>query len=717
MNLNAQIPAWFTRMRPRKDAGVRANWRTRACAALIVLAATAIALPAQTFRSLHSFSGVDGATPYDTLVLATDGNLYGTTSSGGANNDSGCVNGCGAVFKITPSGSLTLLYSFCSQSNCTDGDQPYAGLVQGTDGNLYGTTLEGSVSGNGTVFKITTSGTLTTLYSFCLLSNCTDGAFPYAGLTLATDGNFYGATSAGGGITDAGTVFKITPGGTLTTLYAFCYLGCTGGYAPVDAPVEGTDGNFYGTTVTGGTYGYGTVFKITPSGTLTTLYNFCAQNDCADGEYPYAGLIQATDGNFYGTTEAGGAGQGGTIFKISASGELTTLYNFCSESGCVDGGNPYSPLIQAKDGNFYGTTYWGGAYSAGAVFKITPGGAFTVLHSFDTTDGENPNGALVEAAPGTFYGTTSGGGTGVCAGGYIGCGTVFSLSVGSSGSPLSLGLHFDFDGSGTGTDYTIWRPSSGTWYVLPTNGGTSIETQWGKSGDIVVPGDYDGDGITDHAVWRPSDGTWYVILSSTGKSVSYAWGESTDVPVPGDYDGDGKTDYAMWRPSTGTWWVVYSSTGRTVSQQWGLSTDLPVLGDFDGDGKTDYAVWRPSDGTWYVILSSTGQHVSQQWGLSTDIPVTGDYDGDGRTDYAIWRPSSGTWYVIYSSTGQHVSQAFGLSTDIAVARDYDGDNKTDYAIWRPSTGTWWVIFSSTGKTVTTQWGLSTDVPVNKPTGE
>jgi uncharacterized repeat protein (TIGR03803 family) len=712
--------------------------RKQSCFAFLLCATTAIGLRAQTFTTLLSFDNADGNDPQGSLIQATtDGNFYGVTYGGGANSTCmfGRDSGCGTVFKINPSGALTTLYNFCSQKNCADGANPWLGLVQASDGNFYGTTqvggayytscmAEGIDSGCGTVFKITPSGTLTTLHSF----DVADGAWPVSGLIQGTDRNLYGTTLSAGAHNNGGTVFKITLTGTLTTLYSFCsQSGCTDGADPYGTLLQASDGDFYGTTSAGGAHGDGTVFKITSSGTLTTLYSFCSQSSCGDGSDPQAGLIQATDGNFYGTTSAGGTSHYcsidngcGTVFKITPSGTLTTLYNFCSQNGCTDGSYSVTGLMQASDGNFYGTALTGGANSCisggtnlgcGTVFKITSQGAFTTLRSFDGTDGSFPYGAPVQATDGRLYGTTNAGGASVsCTGG---CGTVYSLPV----SALSLAMHFDFDGEGTGTDYTIWRPSSGTWYVLPTNGGTSIETQWGKSGDIVVPGDYDGDGITDYAVWRPSAGTWYVILSSTGKSVSYAWGESTDVPVPGDYDGDGKTDYAMWRPSTGAWWVVYSSTGRTVSQQWGLSTDLPVLGDFDGDGKTDYAVWRPSDGTWYVILSSTGQHVSQQWGLSTDIPVTGDYDGDGRTDYAIWRPSSGTWYVIYSSTGQHVSQAFGLSTDIAVARDYDGDNKTDYAIWRPSTGTWWVIFSSTGKTVTTQWGLSTDVPVNKPTGE
>src|ERR1035441_6913890 len=291
------------------------NWGTRACAVLVLCATTAIALPAQTLTTLYSFCSqsrcTDGDGPRAGLVQTTNGDLYGTTAAGGANRLGG------TVFKITPGGTLTTLYSFCSQTNCTDGSNSFAGLVQAANGDLYGTTGDGGANGYGAVFKITPSGTLTTLYNFCSQTNCTDGAGPQAGLVQAANGNLYGTTSSYP-FNTGGTIFKITPSGTLTTLYSFCsQSGCTDGEGPRAGLVQATNGDFYGTTDGGGSNNGGTVFKITPSGTLTTLYTFCSQSGCTDGASPNAGLVQDTNGDFYGTTSAGGANGGGTVFRLS----------------------------------------------------------------------------------------------------------------------------------------------------------------------------------------------------------------------------------------------------------------------------------------------------------------------------------------------------------------------------------------------------------------
>ncbi len=381
------------------------------CVIFVFCVTTVMASPAQTFTIVASFDGNNAKYPQASVIQGADGNFYGTAPKGGNDN-------YGTVFKVTPGGTVTMLYSFADN----DGAKPWAPLMQASDGNFYGTTSWGGtsnncynngVSGCGTVFKITPAGTLTTLYSF----SSSDGSNPTAGLVQASDGNFYG-TSSGAPYTD-GTVFKITPAGTLTTLHTF--LGSDGA-TPTGGLLQASDGDFYGTTYYGGTDNDGTVFKITSGGTLTTLHNFAS----SDGAQPWGGLVQASDGNFYGTTSVGGTNGGGTVFKITPAGTLTTLYNFCAQSSCADGATAYDALMQASDGNLYGTTYIGGAYNYGTMFKITLGGTLTTLHSFCAqpycSDGSHPFAGLVQASNGSLYGTTyDGGGNG-------GYGTVFSQS-------------------------------------------------------------------------------------------------------------------------------------------------------------------------------------------------------------------------------------------------------------------------------------------------
>jgi len=389
------------------------RWR-RTCFVIFLCTATA-ASSAQTFTTLHSFNVTAPEGPKSGLVQATNGNLYGTTFLGGTGE-------MGTVFMVTPGGKLKTLQSF----NGTNGSGP-SGLVLATNGNLYGTTSAGGAdffecggASCGTVFQIAPAGALTTLHSF---DGTDEGGNPisYTGLVQATNRSFYGATNKGGAY-GFGTLFKITAAGTLTTLHSFDPINGEGvGMAGL---VQATNGYLYGTTDEGGTDGSGTVFRITPTGALTTLYNF----SLAAGAGPYAGLIQATDGNLYGTTQIGGTYSMGTVFKITPTGTQTTLYNF---SG-ADGSYPEAGLVQATDGNFYGTTFQGGANGEGTIFQISPTGTLATLYSFcnqaHCSDGANPGAGLVQATDGSFYGTTEKGGTGNnCS---PGCGTVFRLSVG-----------------------------------------------------------------------------------------------------------------------------------------------------------------------------------------------------------------------------------------------------------------------------------------------
>jgi uncharacterized repeat protein (TIGR03803 family) len=318
---------------------------------------------------------LDGAVPSG-VVEATDGNFYGTTQTGGS-------TGRGTLFKLTSRG-LTTIHVFC-EGNCSDGSTPLAPLVQAADHNFYGTTEFSGINNGGTIFRVNSEGVVTTLYSFCAKSQCRDGNAPIAGLVQGSDGFLYGTTTSGGNTTQDGTVFKISTNGKLTTLYRFCSLAnCADGSFPFGALVQGTDGNFYGTTLQGGASesnclgasGCGTVFRITPAGVLTTLYSFCARPNCADGGAPTT-LVMGTDGNFYGTAGGGGGsptctGGCGTIFEVTLAGELTTLYSFCAQKGCPDGENPNS-FMQATNGSFYGVTGGGGANNDGTLFNLATG--------------------------------------------------------------------------------------------------------------------------------------------------------------------------------------------------------------------------------------------------------------------------------------------------------------------------------------------------------
>ena len=380
---------------------------------------------------------------------------------------------CVAAVNDSPAqnGSFSTLVNF----DVSNGAFPYATLAQGVDGDLYGTTRWGGAYSNGTVFKSTASGELTTLYSFCSQQGCPDGYFPYTGLVLANDGNFYGTTSGSPGTGSYGTVFRITASGTLTTLHRFCgQPSCLDGFWP-STLMQGVDGYLYGTTESGGAHGGGTAFRITTGGAFTTLYSFCSQPYCADGGYPSWGLVQGNDGNFYGTTSGGGARRValcnnsgcGTIFRMTASGVVTPLYSFCSfQPTCVDGWDPVG-LIQAKDGNFYGTTILAGAHGGGTVFKITAGGRLTTIYSFSGNDGAWPSSGVLQGSDGNFYGTTAYGGINNCAN-QPGCGTVFEITPGGTLTTL----HF-FDGAdGSDPVAGLLQVSDGSFYGTTLSGGT-----------------------------------------------------------------------------------------------------------------------------------------------------------------------------------------------------------------------------------------------------
>ena len=275
------------------------------------------------------------------------------------------------------------------------------------------------------------------------------------------------------------------------------------------------------------------------------------------------------------------------------------------------------------------------------------------------------------------------------------------LGVARLASTTTAKTLFDFDGDGR-TDVSIFRPSSGVWYIQQSSAGFA-GLAFGQTGDKLVPADYDGDGKTDVAVFR--NGTWYLQRSQLGFN-GISFGDANDIPVPADYDGDGKTDVAVFRPSNGVWYLLQSRDGFAATV-FGLGTDKPVSGDYNGDGKADIAVFRPSTGIWYTSTNPAIGYGAVEFGTAEDKLVPADYDGDGKTDVAVFRPSNGTWYLNRSRDG-FAGIAFGLGTDLPVAADYDGDGKADVAVFR--NGTWYLNRTTQGFSAVA-FGVSDDKPV------
>jgi uncharacterized repeat protein (TIGR03803 family) len=376
-----------------------------------------------SYQVLHTFTGgADGAAPYGSLIRDSAGNLYGTTFGGGTGN-------AGTVYKVDTSGTLTTLYPFTGGA---DGGQPGAGLIMDSEGNLYGTTETGgngqSPQGSGVVFKVDTAGMESVLYTF---TGGADGGSPQAGLVMDSAGNLYG-TTPGGGMdtcpfhTPCGVVFELDTVGTETVLHSF--TGGSDGADPRAGLIRDSAGNLYGTAYNGGSSKVGVVFKLDSSGTETVLHNF---KNGPDGGYPEAGLLRDSAGNLYGTTDSGGTHGKGVTFKLNAAGKETVLHSFTAgKGGDLFSDLPEAGVIRDSAGNLYGTAPGGGTGSdgvsgGGVVYKLDKAGKETVLYNFSGgADGAFPYGGLIRDSAGNLYGTTTSGGS---APSFNGCGVVFKL--------------------------------------------------------------------------------------------------------------------------------------------------------------------------------------------------------------------------------------------------------------------------------------------------
>jgi uncharacterized repeat protein (TIGR03803 family) len=358
-----------------------------------------------------SFAGYNGGFAPSNLMQASDGNFYGTSAYEG-------VNSSGVVFQVTPAGVINPLYAFCAQTNCTDGKTPNLDLIEGPDGALYGTTSAGGDSSNhGIVFRLTLAGGYSVIHVFCSLAQCADGSVPNAGLTPSASGSFYGTTSTSGA-NSAGTLFSISPSGSLTVLYSFCgATRCLDGDKSNGKLIQGADGTLYGTTAGGGANNLGTLFGYNPggTGTFTAFESFC-DDSCVEGWSPNDGLTIGNDGNVYGTTSDNAANLGdGLAFQlVPATAAYNILYTFCRDNGCPDGQDPFEGLTQATDGLFYGTTFYGGPLGGeGTVYSINSSGTEDVVYNFTTTGGNGyrPATTLLQGSDGNLYGTTVDGGS------------------------------------------------------------------------------------------------------------------------------------------------------------------------------------------------------------------------------------------------------------------------------------------------------------------
>jgi uncharacterized repeat protein (TIGR03803 family) len=679
---------------------------------LLTVLMRSTAATAQTpLTPLHVFTFSPNA-----LIQYPDGNFYGTSGSGAGS----------IFFRMTPDGTFTPLHTFTAAERG-------GALRLGADGNFYGTTpaIFDTFSRRTTshAFRVTPSGSVTIFNNFTF-----DGRAQFG--LQGTDGYLYGSgEDQFCGVNQCSWrdyVFRMTFAGSRTDLVTFNF-GSTQQPASIDA--EARDGNFYGTVFWANVPFFSPnnrIFRMTPAGVATTVYLFTGGDD---GEYGFV-RFQGADGNLYGLTVKGfSPPRTDAIFRLTPSGSLSILHAFAG--GAIDGMWPVT-LIEATDGNFYGITARGGPADLGVVFKLTPGGAFTVLHTFDASEGSPQS--FLQGLDGRFYGTTA------------------TLAWSMEGPPTSgsvpdapTGLTATAPSAGLRRVSLTWAPAAGaTSYLVKRGTARGAETaiatgvtftHWtdplnasatryyyvvsavnaaGASANsnevsVVAParaGDFNGDGAPDLIVYRPSEGAFYNReTASTGLITPL--GQSGDVPLPGDYDGDGVNDFAVFRPSSGSWIIRGSRTGTQQTVTFGIATDVPVPGDYDGDGAIDVAVYRASSGIWFIHQSSTNTTITRALGVGADVPVPSDYDGDHIIDVAVFRPMTGRWYIRKSSTGATTSVSFewGLAGDVPVPGDYDGDGLSDVAVFRPSNGQWHIRQSSTSTLVLREFGLATDITI------
>ncbi len=590
--------------------------------AMAAFAATPTARAQTTnLTAVCSFPGfTDGSNPRGALVQGSDGNFYGTTATGG---------GAGAAFKITSAGGYTLLHRF----TVADGANPGAGLVLGSDGYFYGTTGNGGAYNGGTVFRMTNAGVVTVLHSF---NGPTEGSGSLAALVQGKDGNFYG-TTYNGGTYGTGTVFKVTSAGVLTVLHTFTAFDDSShnadGANPAAALVQGSDGYLYGTCTYAGSSNYGTVFQVNPSGGFSVFYSFTGGND---GGNPQGTLIQTSDGYFYGTAINGGANGGGVIFRFINGGAPTAVYSFAS------GSSPVGGIIRGNDGSFYGTTELGGDYADGEVFRLTTAGVYTTLHSFSGVDGNYPITALIQGSDGLFYGTAYSGGTN-------NDGAVFRVDAAMNFSTLHT---FNLTNSGGANPRAgVVQGADGNFYGTTFNGGANNKGAVFKAtpaGAVTAVHEFnaiDADGVN-------SDGASPYAGLTLGRDGSFY-----GVTAAGGSEGVG----TMFKVASGVFSAVHSFDAGNTS-------------DYTEGWMPEAALIQGSDGLFYGTTAQGGPYGNDSFGRGTVFKISAagaltnlftfnDSDNNGsRPAASLVQGSDGNFYGTTLSTAFQITAAGAITT-------------------------------------------------------
>jgi uncharacterized repeat protein (TIGR03803 family) len=604
-------------------------WKNAASVAALVASVFLLPVPAEaqlTFTNLHSFSVFpNGANPEAPVTVGTDGNFYGTAANGGTNGGNG-NGGFGSIFMTTPSGATTVLYEF---TNGVDGANPQTGLVQAGDGNFYGVMQSGGTNYDGSIFRITPGGVFSNLFNF---DGDVNGSNPQTGLVLGANGDLYGTTQSGG-TSSEGNIFRITTNGVLTNIYSFDYYDGYG-YYPQAALVLGSDGNIYGINQNGGTYGEGNIFKVTTNG-LTNFYSFKGETD---GYSPQTALLVGSDGSFYGSTPYGGTNYNpntgrydGNIFKVTTNGVLTNLFSFTNSN---QGELPNTALTQGSDGGFYWTTPYGGEQSLedkngydpnpgnGAVFKLTTNGTLTALYSLNGNgDGAYPQAALVlNTNDGNLYGTASYGGTGYS---YGGNGTVFKITTNGA-----FAMVYAFPGLNDGQNASaLVYGGHGSLFATTVTGGTNggngtvFSLTSGGALDSLYSfyASYDGEN-PQAALVQGSDGNFYGTTADLGSNyagtvfkISPGGALTTLYVFAGGSDGDGPNT-ALVQGGDG---CFYGTTPGTIFK---ITTNgmLTTLHSFTGgyDGYRPNGLVRGDDGNFYSTTQSGGYGFGNVFSIS-----------------------------------------------------------------------------------------------------